>query len=96
MSTTRVVRFFRHGRNQAIRIPREFEIPGNEAVMYREGQRLVLEPRQRPSLSRLLAGWDAMEVEWPAVVDSPAAPVGLAECQYIPVERNSAYNDRHR
>ena len=96
MSEARVVRFFRDGRNQAIRIPREFEIPGNEAVMYREGQRLVLEPTQRPSLSRLLAGWDAMEVEWPAVVDAPPAPVSLADCHHISVERNSAYHDRHR
>jgi antitoxin VapB len=79
MSTARNVRLFRNGRNQAVRIPRELELPGNEAVIYREGQRLVLEPAQRPSLSRLLAGWDAMDVDWPEVADSPAEPVDLAE-----------------
>ena len=85
MSKARVVRFFRDGRNQAIRIPREFEIPGNEAVMYREGQRLVLEPTQRPSLSRLLGGWSAMDVDWPAIADSQPEPEDLG-----------AYHDRHR
>jgi antitoxin VapB len=69
-TTTRVVRLFRHGRHQMIRIPREFEMPGNQAVICREGQRLVLEPTQRPSLSRLLAGWSAMDVGWPAIADS--------------------------
>ncbi|MEX2281730.1 MAG: AbrB/MazE/SpoVT family DNA-binding domain-containing protein, partial [Gemmatimonadota bacterium] len=31
MSAPRRVRLFRNGRNQAIRIPREFELPGDEA-----------------------------------------------------------------
>jgi len=79
MSAGRHVRLFRNGRNQAVRIPREFEMPGNEAVIYREGQRLVLEPTQRPSLSRLLAGWDALDVAWPGVADSPPESVDLAE-----------------
>ena len=37
MATERRVRFFRNGRNQAVRIPREFELPGDEAIMRREG-----------------------------------------------------------
>jgi tRNA(fMet)-specific endonuclease VapC len=32
---------FRNGRNQAIRIPREFELPGDEAIIRKEGARLV-------------------------------------------------------
>jgi len=39
----RHVRLFRNGANQAVRIPREFELPGNEALMHREGNRLILE-----------------------------------------------------
>lgn len=61
----RQVKLFRVGHSQALRIPREFELPGDEAVIYREGQRLVLEPIQRPSLSQLLAGWRPIEAEWP-------------------------------
>ena len=39
----RTVRLFRNGANQAVRIPKEFELPGKEAVMRREGSRLVIE-----------------------------------------------------
>lgn len=34
MPDHRHVRLFRNGRNQAVRIPVEFELPGDEAVMY--------------------------------------------------------------
>lgn len=44
MQTERHVRLFRNGRNQAIRIPREFELEGNEAIIRKEGQRLIVEP----------------------------------------------------
>jgi hypothetical protein len=36
------VRLFRNGRNQAVRIPVEFELPGDEAILRREGDRLVI------------------------------------------------------
>ena len=75
----RHVRIFRNGRNQAVRIPRELELPGNEAVIYREGARLVIEPTQRPSLTRLLAGWAPLKAGLPAVADMPPEPVDLAE-----------------
>lgn len=43
-SELRRVSLFRNGRNQAIRIPREFEFEGSEAILRKEGERLVLEP----------------------------------------------------
>ncbi|MFZ3082070.1 antitoxin [Rhodoferax ferrireducens] len=39
----RHVRLFRNGANQAVRIPKEFELPGTQALMHREGNRLILE-----------------------------------------------------
>ena len=39
--TERHVRLFRNGRNQALRIPREFELPGDEAILRKEGDRLI-------------------------------------------------------
>ncbi|MDO5691312.1 MAG: virulence-associated protein VapB [Pseudomonadota bacterium] len=39
----RRVRFFRNGANQAVRIPREFELPGEEATVRREGNALIIE-----------------------------------------------------
>jgi antitoxin VapB len=44
MAAERHVRLFRNGRNQAVRIPREFELPGKDAIMRKEGDRLVIEP----------------------------------------------------
>ena len=42
--TERQVKLFRNGRNQVVRIPREFELPGRAAVMRKEGERLIIEP----------------------------------------------------
>jgi len=39
MTQERHVRLFRNGRNQAVRIPREFEFPGEDAVMRKEGEK---------------------------------------------------------
>ena len=52
----RRIKLFRSGRNQAVRIPRDFELQGSEAVMRKEGERLVIEPVvPRRSLLELLA-----------------------------------------
>src|SRR5665213_2375639 len=55
MSVERHVRLFRNGRNQAVRIPREFELAGDEATMRREGDRLIIEPLVRQGLLSVLA-----------------------------------------
>jgi antitoxin VapB len=66
-SGTRRVRLFRNNRNQAVRIPVEFELPGEEAVMRREGDRLIIEPVHRSSLLELLASWEKLDEEFPNV-----------------------------
>ena len=48
---TRQVKIFKNGRNQAVRIPREFELPGEDAIMRKEGERLIIEPAPPSSLS---------------------------------------------
>lgn len=55
MTLRRHVRLFRNGRHQAVRIPRDFELPGDEAVMHRGGDRLIIEPVARRSLLEVLA-----------------------------------------
>src|SRR4051812_5269965 len=37
-------KLFANGRSQAVRLPREFRLPGDEVLIHREGQRLILEP----------------------------------------------------
>ena len=55
MAIERHVRLFRNGSNQAIRIPRDMELPGVEAVLRQEGRRLVIEPVAETSLLAVLA-----------------------------------------
>jgi antitoxin VapB len=73
----RQVRVFRNGRNQAVRIPREFEFPGNEAMMRKDGDRLILEPVPPKSLLAVLATLSPVKQEFPPVADLPAEPVEL-------------------
>jgi antitoxin VapB len=77
MTTERRVKLFRNGRNQAVRIPREFELPGEDAVMRKEGDRLVIEPAPPTSLLALLATWGPLDVEFPEIKDLPPEPVEL-------------------
>lgn len=75
----RTVSLFRNGRNQAVRIPREFELPGTEAVMRREGDRLVIEPLSKATLLDLLQGQPSLDPEDRLdLIDRPAPePVEL-------------------
>ena len=77
MSGERLVRLFKNGRNQALRIPREFELPGNEAILRREGSRLIIDPVQHRSLLALLATWEPFEGDFPENGDLPPEPVDL-------------------
>ena len=54
MGFERHVKLFRNGRNQAVRIPREFELPGEDAIIRKEGNRLILEARPKRDLIELL------------------------------------------
>ncbi|MGH7340098.1 MAG: antitoxin [Candidatus Rokuibacteriota bacterium] len=77
METERHVRLFKNGRNQAVRIPRDLELPGREAVLRREGRRLVLEPIARPSLLTVLATLKPLDDDVAPVEVLPAEPVDL-------------------
>jgi len=63
----RHVRLFRNGRNQALRIPREFEFAGTGAIVRKEGERLIIEPEKRPLLLDLLKTWKPLDEAFPDV-----------------------------
>jgi antitoxin VapB len=65
MSHAREVRLFKNGRNQAVRIPVEFELPGDTALMHREGNRLVIEPIRKTGLLALLASLEPIDEDFP-------------------------------
>lgn len=67
MSPERHIRLFRNGSNQALRIPREFELPGNEAIMRKDGNRLIIESVAPSDLLSLLASWEPLDDEFPDV-----------------------------
>jgi antitoxin VapB len=75
--TARHVKLFKNGRNQAVRIPREFELPGEDAVIHKEGQRLIIEPAPPQSLLAVLASLPTLDEEFPPIQDLPAEPVDL-------------------
>jgi antitoxin VapB len=37
-------KLFRHGRSQAVRLPKEFRLPGTEVRVTRVGNKVILEP----------------------------------------------------
>jgi antitoxin VapB len=63
----RHVRLFRNGRNQALRIPREFELEGDEAIIRKEGDRLIVEPIRKGRLLALLTTLDPLDEPFPDV-----------------------------
>ena len=72
MVSERHVRLFRNGRNQAVRIPKEFEMEGSEAIMSKEGKRLILEPIDgKNRLVELLKTLSPIEDEFPSIEDLP-------------------------
>ena len=71
MRSERHVSLFRNGRNQAIRIPREFELEGTEAIIHKEGDKLIIEPVKKKSLKALLAILPTLDEDFPEIVDLP-------------------------
>ena len=78
MQNLRRAHLFRNGRNQAIRIPREFELPGKEVIIHKEGVCLIIEPLiKKNNLAALLARWKPLEEEFPEIEDLPPDDVEL-------------------
>jgi len=71
------VKLFRNGRNQAVRIPREFELPGNDAIMRREGERLIIEPAPPKSLLAVLEKLSPIADKFPSISELGTDPVDL-------------------
>ena len=83
MPSKRKVRLFRNGRNQALRIPREFELEGNEATIHKDGERLIVEPVSTDGLLALLATLEPIDDTFPDVDETlpPLDDVELCSSQ---------------
>jgi len=73
----RHVRLFRNGRNQAVRIPREFELPGSDAIMRKEGERLIIEVAPPESLLSVLDRLSPIDEQFPPIVELTTDKVNL-------------------
>jgi antitoxin VapB len=73
----RHVKLFKNGRNQAVRIPREFEMPGEDAVMRKDGNKLIIEAAPPHSLLVLLATLQPLGEELPTIPDEQPDAVNI-------------------
>jgi antitoxin VapB len=74
MGAERHVKFFRNGGSQAIVIPAEFEMAGEEAVIRKEGDRLVIEPvvERKGNLIEWLQTLEPWDEDFPELdIDEP-------------------------
>jgi antitoxin VapB len=77
MSGERHVKIFKNGQNQAVRIPREFELPGEDVIMRKEGGRLIIEPAPPQSLLALLTTLPPLDEDFPPISELPLDPIKL-------------------
>jgi antitoxin VapB len=54
---------------------REFELPGDEAIMRKEGDRLIIEPSPRKSLLAVLGELEPLEDDFAEVPDPPPGDI---------------------
>lgn len=75
----REAKLFRNNKSQAVRIPADFELPGDRVMIHRDGDRLILEPVRRKSLVDVLAGLDPLgpEDQFPEIDDTLLAAKGI-------------------
>jgi antitoxin VapB len=73
----RNVKLFKNGRNQAVRIPREFELPGEDAIMRKEGEYLIIQLAPKRSLLKVLAQLSPIKEEFGHIADLMPEAVDL-------------------
>ena len=73
----RPVKLFKDGRNWALRISRDFKFPGEEAIVSKEGDRLIIEPAPAKSLLAVLKGLPTLDEDFPLIGDLAPDPADL-------------------
>jgi antitoxin VapB len=75
----RKVKVFRNGRSRAIRIPKEFDLPGDEVMLSQQkGGRLMVGPvKDTRSFLAFLATLEPLDEDIGEIEDSPAEDVNV-------------------
>ncbi|MGJ0534315.1 antitoxin [Methylocystis sp.] len=75
---TATAKLFQHGRSQAVRLPKEFRMPGTEVRVSKVGDKVILEPLERPPFD--VEAWRAkldayLDTDFPELPDeAPLEP----------------------
>jgi antitoxin VapB len=72
MSETGIAKIFKHGRSQAVRLPKEFRLPGSEVRVRKVGSGVLLEPIL--SLKEMFEAIDRIGGEFPDEPEEPPMP----------------------
>jgi antitoxin VapB len=86
MAETGTAKIFKHGRSQAVRLPKEFRFPGTEVRVRRVGRAVVLEPIGEPF--DIAAWWAKLD----SYRDTPFMPEGR-EQPPMPVDDRKYFDD---
>ncbi len=86
MADTGTAKLFMHGRSQAVRLPKEFRMPGNEVRVRRIGRSVLLEPVGEPFD---VAAWWAKLDEYR---DIPFLPEGRPEQPPMPPDDDVSFD----
>jgi antitoxin VapB len=86
MSDTSTAKLFMHGRSQAVRLPKEFRLPGTEVRVRKVGRGVLLEPIE-PAFD-MEAWWAKLD----QYNDIPFMPQGR-EQPPMPVDDRKSFDD---
>lgn len=77
MPSERHVKIIKDGRNQAVPIPPEFQFSGDDVIMRKEGDKLILEPARKKSLLTVLDHLQPLEEDFAPILDQIPGRVDL-------------------
>ena len=86
MGDTAKAKLFMHGRSQAVRLPKEFRMPGTEVEVHREGDAVVLKPLKKHKID-----WDKYWAELEALGPDDSKPIDRNEGLLSP--RDVSFDD---
>jgi antitoxin VapB len=88
MSKAPTAKIFQHGRSQAVRLPKEFRLPGKEVRVRRVGRGVLLEPlgRDRETIEAIFAKIDREG-------GADFLPEGRPEQPPMPVDNRQYFDD---
>ena len=85
MSETATAKIFKHGRSQAVRLPKEFRLPGKEVRVRRVGRGVLLEP--------IDGDWEAIFAKIDREGGADFLPEGRPEQPPMPADDRKYFDD---